>query len=72
MVALASPWRGMVLAWPGKLEVVDVNVDEGGCLAGRVAEGETGADSDYHIGGLHDLVKLVHLLPFTRGLKQEP
>ena len=60
---------------PGKLGVVDIDVDEGGSIAGRIAQRKTGANSNHHVGRLHHVVKLVHLLSLcprteTRAVRQ--
>ena len=47
---------------PREIRVVYVDVHQGRRLSRRIAQGEARADSYHHVGGLHYIIELVHLL----------
>ena len=72
IVALASPWRGMVLDWTLVSSTSSMLMfHQCGRLSGGIAQRKARADSYHHVGRLHHFVELVHLLPFAPRAEAE-
>ena len=57
----------MVLDWSRVSSVSSMLMLTSGRLASGIAQPEAGPDAYHHVGGLHDLEELVHLLPLAPG-----